>query len=96
MAYSDSIHFSEQFSYKTHFIPSYSLEDMNYSRLHTCRNFLKNRERCETFLTQRKIALETDGQDTEADGELTGQRLLCWHRWLLTKGAQLSALQRNK
>jgi hypothetical protein len=74
------MHFSDKLSYKTHFIPGYSLKDMNFARSHTCRNFLKNRERCETFLTQRKIALETDERDPEADGKLTGQRLLRWHR----------------
>jgi hypothetical protein len=72
--------FFDKLSYKIHFIPSNGLKDMNFARSHTCRNFLKNRERCETFLTQRKIALETDERDSEADGKLTGQRLLRWHR----------------
>jgi hypothetical protein len=43
MAYSDSMHFSDKISYKTHFIPGYSLEDMNFVRSHTCRNFLEKK-----------------------------------------------------
>jgi hypothetical protein len=32
MAYSDSMHFSDKFSYKILFILSYRLKDMNYAR----------------------------------------------------------------
>jgi hypothetical protein len=42
MAYSDSTHFSEQLSYKTLFIPTYGLKDMNLARYeHIGRNFRK-------------------------------------------------------
>jgi hypothetical protein len=39
MAYSDSTHSSEEFSYKTLFISSYGLEDMNLARFNICSNF---------------------------------------------------------
>jgi hypothetical protein len=44
MTYLDFTHFSEQFSYKILFIPSYSLEDMNNARFKRFLEFRKNRE----------------------------------------------------
>jgi hypothetical protein len=42
MAYSDSMHFSDPKTYKTLFIPSYRLKDMNFARYeHIGRNFRK-------------------------------------------------------
>jgi hypothetical protein len=60
MAYSDSTHFSDEFSYKTLFIPSYGLEDMNLARFNICSNFQKNRYKAGAFLTHRKLAAEAD------------------------------------
>jgi hypothetical protein len=52
MSYSGSSHFSDKLSYKTLFISSYGLKDINFASLHTCRNFSKNRENGGTFLTR--------------------------------------------
>jgi hypothetical protein len=60
MVNSDSMHLSEQFSYKTLFIPSYKLEDMNLARFHICNNFQKNRDKAGAFLTHRILAGEAD------------------------------------
>jgi hypothetical protein len=43
MSYSGSSHFSEQFSYKTLFISSYGLEDMNLARIKQIQQFSENR-----------------------------------------------------
>jgi hypothetical protein len=39
MAYSDSMHFSEQFSYKIFFISSYQTKDMNFAKLTHLQEF---------------------------------------------------------
>jgi hypothetical protein len=39
MLYSDSTHFSEQFSYKTLFILSYQTKDMNFTRFKYLQEF---------------------------------------------------------
>jgi hypothetical protein len=57
MSYSDSTHFSEQLSYKIHFIPSYGLKDIIYARLKHFLEFSRNRK---TFLTQAELAGESD------------------------------------
>jgi hypothetical protein len=97
MTYSDSTHFSDQISYKIHFISSYGLQNIIYARFKYLQQFpeKKNREICEIFLTQRKGASETDVRDPEADGDLTGQRLLRWRLRIPTKGVRLSVLREN-
>jgi hypothetical protein len=44
MAYSDSTHFSDKFSYKILFISSYGLKDMNLARYKHFLKFQKNRD----------------------------------------------------
>jgi hypothetical protein len=44
MAYSDSTHFSDKFSYKTLFISGYGLKNINYARFKYLQEFQK-RER---------------------------------------------------
>jgi hypothetical protein len=41
MTYSDSTHFSDQLSYKIHFILSYGLKDMNYAKFKNLQEFQK-------------------------------------------------------
>jgi hypothetical protein len=41
MAYSDSTHFSDKNPYKTHFVPSYSLEDMNFGSFKHLQEFFR-------------------------------------------------------
>jgi hypothetical protein len=52
MAYLDSTHFSDKFSYKILCIPSYGLKDMILTRFTYLQEFLKNREFAESFLTE--------------------------------------------
>jgi hypothetical protein len=49
MLYSDSTHFSDKFSYKILFIPSYGLKDMNFARYKHLQEFLENRDFSGTF-----------------------------------------------
>jgi hypothetical protein len=49
--------FSDQFSYKTHFISSYRLEDIIYTRYKHFLEFLENREKGKVFLTQAEASL---------------------------------------
>ena len=44
-AYSDSLDFSEQLSYRKHFHPSYGLKDMNFQSLFEFLEYLNNRKR---------------------------------------------------
>jgi hypothetical protein len=39
MAYSDSTHFSDPKTYKTLFIPSYGLEDINFCKINMLAGF---------------------------------------------------------
>jgi hypothetical protein len=49
MADSDSTHFSDKKSYKTHFVPSYSLEDMNFGSFKHLQEFQKKQRRAANF-----------------------------------------------
>jgi hypothetical protein len=60
MADSDSTHFSDKNSYKTHFVPSYSLEDMNFGSFKHLQEFQKNREELRIFLTHRELAAKAE------------------------------------
>jgi hypothetical protein len=44
MAYSNSMHFSDKLSYKTLFIPSYGLEDMNLARFKYLQQLFRKQE----------------------------------------------------
>jgi hypothetical protein len=56
MAFSDSTHFSDKFSYKTLFISNYGLEDTNFARYKHLQEFSENRNFAGTFLTRREPA----------------------------------------
>jgi hypothetical protein len=45
MVYSDSMHFSDQLSYKILFIPSYGLKDMNLPRFAYLQEFGEKKNR---------------------------------------------------
>jgi hypothetical protein len=60
MTDSDSVHFSDKFSYKILFILSYHLKDMEITRFKHFLPFSKNENRPGTFLTQRKLTGEAD------------------------------------
>jgi hypothetical protein len=73
MVYSDSMHFSDKFSYKILFISSYGSKDMNLPRFAYCRNFRKQREkrtaRAESGPDlRRRIAFATRERRTAAGG----------------------------
>jgi hypothetical protein len=53
MAYLDSTHFSDNFSYKIRFIPSYGLKDMDLATLTPLQQFSEIRENGGTFLTEQ-------------------------------------------
>jgi hypothetical protein len=44
MSYSGSSHFSEQFSYKIHYILSYQSKDMNFARLKQIQPFFRKQK----------------------------------------------------
>jgi hypothetical protein len=52
MLYSDSTHFSEQFSYKTLFIPSYGLKDIVLASFKQLQQFSEKHIKGGTFLTE--------------------------------------------
>jgi hypothetical protein len=45
MAYSESMHFSDKFSYKILIISSYGLEDINYTRFAYLQEFQKKEKK---------------------------------------------------
>jgi hypothetical protein len=57
MAYSDSMHFSDKFSYKILFISSYGLKDINLARFKYLQEFSekKNRNWAGEAATDRKL-----------------------------------------
>jgi hypothetical protein len=63
MAYSCSVHFSEQLSYRKHFIPSYRLKDMNFARYRHFLGFWIKQKKAGTFLTKEQLAQVTDARD---------------------------------
>jgi hypothetical protein len=75
MAYSRSLHFSDQFSYRKHFYSIYRLKYMNYPRFMHFLEFLQNREKGKTFLTQAVLGRAADGGTGRA---LTKQKELGW------------------
>jgi uncharacterized protein YehS (DUF1456 family) len=80
MAYSDSMHFSEQLSYKILFVLSYHLKDMILARFEHLQKFQKNRENAETFLTEEHIATGTDCGSRALMRLLTGLLTTRWRR----------------
>jgi hypothetical protein len=54
MKNSDSTHFSDTNSYKIHFIPSYSLKDMNFAKFKQLQQFFRNREMSGIFSHRRE------------------------------------------
>jgi hypothetical protein len=58
MAFSDSTHFSDKLSYKIHFISSYHLKDMIYTRFEYLQEYSKN----------SKLETET-GLDLSSNGD---------------------------
>jgi hypothetical protein len=60
---SNSMHFSDPITYKTHFIPTYGLKDMNLARYKHFLKFQKNRELAGSFLTEGQKATTADEQD---------------------------------
>jgi hypothetical protein len=53
MAYSNSTHFSDPKTYKTLFIPSYGLEDINFARLTCLQDFSEKTENSCGFFSPR-------------------------------------------
>jgi hypothetical protein len=79
MAYSDSSHFYDQFSYRKHFILSYTLKDIDFPSFSKFLQFSENRKRPGTFLTEGEDSLGhgrtgPDAADMDAD----------WSRWART------------
>jgi hypothetical protein len=63
MAFSDSTHFSDKFSYKTLFISNYGLEDTNFARYKHLQEFSENRNFAGTFLTEGNVATVAAARD---------------------------------
>jgi hypothetical protein len=68
MAYSCSSYFSDQFSYRTLFISKYGLKDMIYTRYTHFLEFLQNKKKGKTFLTQAVLAAVADTRDRTPRG----------------------------
>jgi hypothetical protein len=62
MAYSDSTHFSDQLSYKIHFIPSYGLQNMIYARFKYLQEFSGGEKPEKLKLGRTLLASETKGR----------------------------------
>jgi hypothetical protein len=61
ITYSDSMHFSEQLSYKIYFILSYGLKDIKFARFTRILPFKKKTQYVlETFLTEELLVTEAD------------------------------------
>jgi hypothetical protein len=63
MAYLDSSYFSDQFLYRTLFNSKYGLKDMIYTRYTHFLEFLQNKKKGKTFLTQAVLAAVADTRD---------------------------------
>jgi hypothetical protein len=64
MAYSDSSHFCDQLSYKTLFILSYGLKDINYTRFKQFSAISRKIEKQpDAFLTEKKLTTAAGGWD---------------------------------
>jgi hypothetical protein len=63
MSYSDSSHFSDKNSYKTLFISSYELKDMNLASFKHLQEFSENRYFAGTFLTEGNVATVAAARD---------------------------------
>jgi hypothetical protein len=90
MAYLDCTHFSDKFSYKIFFIPSYRFKDMNFASFKHLQQFSEKQIRHGTFLTELFLARVTDQLGRRADWALTMQETLRWHWLELTGGGHLS------
>jgi hypothetical protein len=56
MADSDSTHFSDKNPYKTHFVPSYSLEDMNFGSCKHLQKFSEKQIKWSGFFSPKEIS----------------------------------------
>jgi hypothetical protein len=63
MAYLDSTHFFDKFSYKILYIPSYGLKYMNFARYKHLQEFSENRYFAGTFLTEGNVATVAAARD---------------------------------
>jgi hypothetical protein len=75
MSYSCSLCFSDQFSYKILCISIYGSKDMIYASLSHFLEFLQNREKEKSFLTQAVLAAEADCWGQGLAWLLTGRRV---------------------
>jgi hypothetical protein len=60
MVYSDSMDFSDKFSYKILFISSYGLKDINFARFECLQEFYLKTEKREIFSHRRNSARVAD------------------------------------
>jgi hypothetical protein len=84
MTYSDSMHSSEQFSYKILFILSYGLKDINYARFKHFSGIFQKTEKAGTFLTEKSAS---PGRWPLGPGRLTGRWKQSEHRFRMIAGA---------